>query len=232
MLPNLSTLALSPGNVLVRCPECATLFRRTSPTGCAECGGGKRKREEEKKECECKKEKCACDDDVDVPDPNDPNTSEQWKNAFLEARGTSYGSLSLRPDNDPEPWQVAAAKRKLAKLDKAQGFQPPFVRPDLDPDKADEPVYESGCPGEDCEPVYESGCPDEDCEPVYQSCGGEDCDEAKPLPSLSSGNESGEDGAAAWMFANFSEERDREMEKRYGGLEFRSAEQVEKPYAP
>lgn len=44
------------------------------------------------------------------------------------------------------------------------------------------------------------------------------------MPSLSLGNESEEDGDAAWMFANFSEERDRQMEKRYGGLKFRAAD--------
>ena len=84
LLPNLGTLALSPGNVLVRCPECASLFQKASPTGCAECGGTrKRKEEEEKKECGC--------DDDDVPDPNDPNISEQWKNAWMQANGYSTG---------------------------------------------------------------------------------------------------------------------------------------------
>ena len=160
MIPNLSTLALSPGNVLVRCPECASLFRRTSPTGCATCGD-KRKRKEEKEECECKKE-CACDD-VDVPDPKDPSTSKQWKNAWLRANGYSSGLSDA-----PEMWMVEAYKREIAKKERAQKSQPSSVRPDLDPAQADERVYESGCRPEDCEPVYESGCP-EDCEPVYES---------------------------------------------------------------
>ena len=60
MIPNLSTLALSPGNVLVRCPECASLFRKASPTGCTTCGGDKRKREEKEKKTE-QKSACACD---------------------------------------------------------------------------------------------------------------------------------------------------------------------------
>ena len=38
MLPNLSTLAVSPGNVIVRCSACASLFRKASPTGCKTCG--------------------------------------------------------------------------------------------------------------------------------------------------------------------------------------------------
>lgn len=126
MLPNLATLALSPGNVLVRCPECASLFRKAMPTGCPNCGG-KRKREEEEEEkddCSCKKE-CACDDDDDaVPDPNDPNMSEQWRNAYWYARGVSTGRLGM---DSPKPWQVEAAKRKLAELDEGP---PPIVVPE------------------------------------------------------------------------------------------------------
>lgn len=105
MLPSLATLAVSPGNVLVRCPECASLFRKASPTGCTNCGG-KRKREEEEKKA------CGCDDD-DVPDPNDPNISDQWKNAWLQANGYSTGLSGL-----PEPWMVEAVKRKKAKMEK------------------------------------------------------------------------------------------------------------------
>jgi hypothetical protein len=212
MLPNLSTLALSPGNVLVRCPECASLFRKASPTGCANCGG-KRKREEEeeckKDGCSCEKE-CACDDDA-VPDPDDPNMSEQWRNAYWYARGVSAGRLGM---DSPEDWQIEAAKRKLAELDEGP---PPIVVPEpgdpnmnaqwrnayrmaggmamhephrappepwqveaarrklaqADPDP-DQPPFKSGCTEEDCEPIFYSGCPDGDCEPVYQSCG---CDE-------------------------------------------------------
>ena len=115
MLPNLATLAVSPGNVLVRCPECASLFRKASPTGCTTCGG-KRKRMEkegEKDDCSCKKE-CACDDDDDaVPDPNDPNMSEQWRNAWLQANGYSTGLSGL-----PEAWMVEAVKRKKAQMEK------------------------------------------------------------------------------------------------------------------
>jgi len=127
MLPNLSTLAVSPGNVLVRCPECATLFRKASPTaagcGCPECELGKRKRDEEEKEkeCGCKKE-CACDD-VDVPDPNDPNTSEQWKNAFWKANGYSTGRTDA-----PEEWMVEAARRKIA--EEEWDKPPPIVVPE------------------------------------------------------------------------------------------------------
>ena len=126
---------------------------------------GKRKREEEEKEkeCGCKKE-CVCDD-VDVPDPSDPSTSQEWKNAWLQANGFSTGMNDM-----PEVWMVEAVKRKIAKEEQAQKSQPSSVRPDLDPDKADETVYESGCP-EDCKPEYEWRCEDGECEPVYQSCG-------------------------------------------------------------
>jgi hypothetical protein len=128
MLPNLATLALSPGNVLVSCPECASHFRKAMPTGCLNCKEGKRKREEEeekkKDDCSCKKE-CACDDDDDaVPDPNDPNMSEQWRNAYWYARGVSTGRLGM---DSPKPWQVEAAKRKLAELDEGP---PPIVVPE------------------------------------------------------------------------------------------------------
>ena len=273
MLPNLSTLALSPGNVLVRCPECATLFQRASPTeacGCPECELGKRKREEEEKEkddCACKKE-CACDDDDDdnVPDPNDPNMSEQWRNAYWYARGVSTGRLGM---DSPEEWQVEAAKRKLAEQDEGP---PPIVVPEpndpnmdeqwrnayrmaggramsesdseppepwqieaakrklaqSDPDP-DQPEFQSGCREEDCEPQFTHGCTEDDCEPKFTSLSGADEGRNAPMPRLGMpSKEEEEDGDAAWMFANFSEERDRQMEKRYGGLKFRAAEQVEK----
>lgn len=122
MLPNLATLALSPGNVLVRCSECASHFRKTSPTGCPNCGKRKRDEEEKEKECGCEKE-CVCDDDA-VPDPYDPNMSEQWRNAYWYARGVSTGRLGM---DSPEPWQVEAAKRKLAELDEGP---PPIVVPE------------------------------------------------------------------------------------------------------
>ena len=67
MLPNLATLAVSPGNVLVRCPQCASLFRKASPTGCDTCGKRKRE-EEEKEECACEEE-CACDEEEDASGP-------------------------------------------------------------------------------------------------------------------------------------------------------------------
>ena len=222
MLPNLSTLALSPGNVLVRCPECASHFRKTSPTGCPNCGKRKREEEEKEKECECKKE-CACDDDavpdpyddnmseqwrnaywyargvsggrlgmnspedwqieaakrklaeldegpppIVVPEPNDPNMDEQWKNAYLKARGISYGSLSAgdEGEDNPEPWQIEAARRKLAPQDRG----PP------QPEEADDPYqppFKSGCTDDDCAQMFSHGCTEEDCKPVYQSC---DCD--------------------------------------------------------
>lgn len=106
MLPSLATLVVSPGNVLVRCPECASLFRKASPTGCDTCGG-KRKREEDEEE-----KGCGCDDD-DVPDPNDPNLSDQWRNAWLQANGYSTGLSGL-----PEAWMVEAVKRKKAQMEK------------------------------------------------------------------------------------------------------------------
>lgn len=181
MLPNLSTLAVSPGNTLVRCPECATLFQRASPTGacgCPECELGKRKREEEEREkddCSCEKE-CACDDD-DVPDPNDPNMDEQWKNAYLKARGISYGSLSAgnEGDDNPEPWQIEAARRKLAPQDRG----PPQRE---DTDDPDQPAFKSGCTDDDCVQMFSHGCTEDDCEPQFQSLGGDDEDE--PMPRL------------------------------------------------
>jgi len=293
MLPNLSTLALSPGNVLVRCPECASLFRKNSPTGCVECGG-KRKREEEEKEkddCSCKKE-CACDDDKmeqsglyryqrmypdadpnsdegrlivsnfvadedededlkpafrstvadedddAVPDPNDPNMSEQWrnaywyargvstgrlgmdspeqwqveaakrklaeldegpppivvpepgdpnmdaqwKNAYLKARGISYGSLSAgnEGEDNPEPWQIEAARRKLAPQDRG----PPQPEEADDPDQ---PAFKSGCTDDDCVQMFSHGCTEDDCEPQFQSLGADpnDSEDEAPASSLS-----------------------------------------------
>lgn len=108
MLPNLGALNLEApvGSALVRCPGCASLFQKASPTGCTTCGG-KRKREEEKG--------CGCDDD-DAPDPNDPGISEKWKNAFWKANGYSTGMRDL-----PEEWMVEAAKRKLAKAYGSEG---------------------------------------------------------------------------------------------------------------
>jgi hypothetical protein len=165
MLPNLSTLALSPGNVLVLCPGCASLFRKASPTaagcGCPDCEKlGKRKRDEEEKEkekddCSCKKE-CTCDDDG-VPDPNDPNMSEQWRNAYLKARGISYGSLSAgnEGEDNPEPWQIEAARRKLAPQDRG----PPQREDADDPDQG---TFRSGCTEEDCEPQDRSSGEKED----------------------------------------------------------------------
>ena len=159
MLPNLATLVVSPGNVLVRCPECASLFRKASPTGCDTCGG-KRKREEDEEE-----KGCGCDDD-DVPDPNDPNLSDQWRNAYLKARGISYGSLSAgnEAEDNPEPWQIEEARRKLAPQDRG----PPQTEEADDPDQ---PVFRSGCTDDDCEPMFSSGCTEEDCEPQFQSLG-------------------------------------------------------------
>lgn len=211
MLPNLATLAVSPGNVLVRCPECASLFRKASPTGCTTCGG-KRKREEEEREkddCSCEK-KCACDDDDDaVPDPYDPNMSEQWRNAYWYARGVSTGRLGM---DSPEPWQVEAAKRKLAELDEGP---PPIVVPEPGDPNMDEQwknaylkargiSYGSLSAGNEADdnpepwqieaarrklapqdrgppqpeeaddpdqPAFQSGCTDDDCEPQFQSLG-------------------------------------------------------------
>ena len=49
MLPNLSPLVVvAPGNTIVRCPVCASLYQKTSPTGCKECGKRKREGEKEK----------------------------------------------------------------------------------------------------------------------------------------------------------------------------------------
>ena len=224
MLPNLSTLALSPGNVLVRCPECASLFRKASPTGCANCGG-KRKREEEeeckKDGCSCEKE-CVCDDDA-VPDPDDPNMSEQWRNAYWYARGVSAGRLGM---DSPEDWQIEAAKRKLAELDEGP---PPIVVPEpgdpnmnkqwrnayrmaggmamhephrappepwqveaarrklaqADPDP-DQPPFKSGCTDDDCVQMFSHGCKEDDCEPQFASLGGHDSDDDNaPRPSMS-----------------------------------------------
>ena len=56
---------------------------------------------------------CGWDDD-DVPGPFDPNMSEQWKNAYWKARGWSGGALGM---DSPEPWQVEAAKLKLAQIE-------------------------------------------------------------------------------------------------------------------
>lgn len=162
MLPSLATLVVSPGNVLVRCPECASLFRKASPTGCDTCGG-KRKREEDEEE-----KGCGCDDD-DVPDPNDPNLSDQWKNAYLIARGISYGSLSAGNEgqDNPEPWQIEAARRKLAPQDRG----PPQPEEVCKADDPDQPAFKSGCTDDDCEPMFSSGCTEEDCEPQFQSLG-------------------------------------------------------------
>lgn len=145
MLPNLSTLAPSPGNALVRCPECASLFRRASSTGCSTCSG-KRKREV-------------------VPDPNDPNMSEQWSNAYRIAGG---GAMSESGSEPPEPWQIDAAKRKLE--------QP-------DPDR---PTLERGCAEEDRKPQDARRFLKEDHNPKFASLGAEDSeDEARSLfPSL------------------------------------------------
>ena len=219
MLPNLSTLAVSPGNTLVRCPECATLFQRASPTGacgCPECELGKRKREEEEREkddCSCKKE-CACDDD-DVPDPNDPNLSQQWKNAYLKARGISYGSLSAgnEGEDNPEPWQIEAARRKLAPQDRG----PPQRE---DTDDPDQPEFQSGCREEDSEEDSE-----EDCEAKFASLSGADEGRNAPMPRLgmpSKEEQEEEDRDTSWMFANFSKHRDRQLKKRGGGLEYRA----------
>lgn len=108
MLPNLATLAVSPGNVLVRCPECDSLFRKASPTGCVECGR-KRKREEEEKEkdgCSFKKE-CACDDEM--------RTWRQYQ-----------GQYAPQPARPPRP------------MDDYDRYAPPPGMPDIRPPRDDD----------------------------------------------------------------------------------------------
>jgi len=130
-----------------------------------------------KDDCSCEKE-CACDDDA-VPDPNDPNTSQQWKNAFLKARGISYGSLGTSDEDDPEPWQVEAARRKLAPQDRGP-------RQPEEADEPDQPPFKSGCTDDDCAQMFSHGCRKEDCEPRFASLGGHDSDDDEaPRPSMS-----------------------------------------------
>jgi len=83
MLPNLASLYVTPGNVFLRCPKCASTFIRTSPTGCANCGNSpnpKRTKTETKKSgdgddcgCESKGEGkdagCPCDDEKEPQRP-------------------------------------------------------------------------------------------------------------------------------------------------------------------
>ena len=82
MLPNLSTLIVTPGNVFVRCATCASTFVRTSPIGCANCGKGPNpKRAKTEKvtgdDCGCKSKEgeegkgasCSCDEDDEMPPP-------------------------------------------------------------------------------------------------------------------------------------------------------------------
>ena len=98
MLPNLASLHVTPGNVFVRCPTCASPFLRTSPTGCADCGRSpkpKRAKTETKKpgdgdDCGCeskgegKDASCACDDAKEREEP----------------RGM-YRYMRMYPDADP-----------------------------------------------------------------------------------------------------------------------------------
>ena len=82
MLPNLSTLIVTPGNVFVRCATCASTFVRTSPIGCANCGKSPNpKRAKTEKvtgdDCGCKSKEgeegkgasCSCDEDDEDAKP-------------------------------------------------------------------------------------------------------------------------------------------------------------------
>lgn len=137
MLPNLATLVLSPGNVLVRCPECASHFRKAMPTGCLNCEEGKRKRDEEEKkkdDCSCKKE-CACDEEEDASGPGFfAGTTGDEQDAPFTSLGNSsepgFRSLGADDEDEPLPRLGMPSQEELEEMERTRGYMPSLAEMD------------------------------------------------------------------------------------------------------